>query len=89
MGKSKKLRLKVNTTSPTGLQDLKKFNLDHEVSNSDRRLIIQKIETQLQEGAENQIHGLQALSTLCYNEVFIKSILNSDIVRITAPLVSF
>lgn len=86
MGKSKKLRLKANVTSPTGLLDSKK--IEQEFTTTDRRSIINNIETSLQQGGDSEMDALQQLSTLCYNEVFIKAILNSDIVRITAPLVS-
>lgn len=78
MGKAKKV--KPSKPNPTGIV----VEEDLELSNNERP--IQSILDQIQSpNPEDKMVGLQALSMLCQNEQNIKSIVDSEIVRIVAP----
>lgn len=86
MGKTKKGKSKAGKTNPTGLPSMQELEMeDEEVATGSRP--IQMILEQLQSPSpDEKMCGLQALSTLCQKEHNIKSIVDSDIVRIAAPL---
>lgn len=85
MGKTKKGKSKAGKTNPTGLPTMQELEMEDEEVSESRP--IQMILEQLQSPSpDEKMCGLQALSTLCQKEHNIKSIVDSDIVRIAAPL---
>lgn len=85
MGKTKKGKSKPHKKNPTGLQSLR--DLENEDDSTTNGNPINNIIDQLQSASNDEkMCGLQTLSTLCQRELSIKQIVDSDIVRITAPL---
>lgn len=83
MGKTKKGKSNSHKVNPTGLRSMQ----DLENEESEAVGPIQSILEQLQSpSSDEKMCGLQALSTLCQKEHSIKRIVDSEIVRITAPL---
>lgn len=88
MGKLKKPRTRAakrNTVGvPTNISDIDEFDAEDELSGP-----VQPIMDQLQSvSVEEKMCGLQTLSTLCQNNTNIPTIMESDIVRIAAPLLA-
>ncbi|CAG9798168.1 unnamed protein product [Chironomus riparius] len=85
MGKTKKGKSKPHKKNPTGLQSLR--DLENEGDGSTSSGPINTIIDQLQSASNDEkMCGLQSLSTLCQRELNIKQIIDSDLVRIAAPL---
>ncbi|CAO1371804.1 unnamed protein product [Diamesa tonsa] len=85
MGKTKKGKSKAGKPNPTGLPTMQELEMeDEQVSGS--RPILMILEQLQSPSPDEKMCGLQALSTLCQKEHNIKSIVDSDIVRIAAPL---
>lgn len=85
MGKTKKGKSKPHKKNPTGLQSLRDLENEEDAGTSSNP--INNIIDQLQSASNDEkMCGLQTLSTLCQRELNIKQIIDSDIVRITSPL---
>ena len=85
MGKTKKGKSKPHKKNPTGLRTLRDLELDDSERNSNGP--ISTILDQLQSAStDEKMCGLQALSTFCQQEQNIQQILNSEIIRISSPL---
>lgn len=81
MGKTKKGKTKPHKINPTGLMSMSDVDLDESGGP------INSILDQLQcANSDEKMCGLQALSTLCQKEHNIQAIVDSEIVRIAAPL---
>lgn len=84
MGKTKKGKTKPHKVNPTGLQSVRDEAMDE---NSSEGGPVNSILEQLQSPSpDEKMCGLQALSMLCQKEHNIQAIVNSELVRITAPL---
>ena len=84
MGKTKKGKSKPHKINPTGIKSLRDEAMDE---NSSEGGPVNSILDQLQSPSpEEKMCGLQALSMLCQKEHNIQAIVNSEVVRITAPL---
>lgn len=85
MGKTKKGKPKAHKKNPTGIQSIRDLE-DEEESISTNNPINNIIDQLNSVNNDEKMCGLQTLSTLCQRELNIRQILNSDIVRISAPL---
>lgn len=84
MGKTKKGKPKPHKSNPTGLPSVRDFDMDENGSEGGP---ITSILEQLQSpSADEKMCGLQALSMICQKEHNIQAVVNSDLVRISAPL---
>ncbi|CRK86711.1 CLUMA_CG000544, isoform A [Clunio marinus] len=84
MGKTKKGKPKPHKSNPTGLVSMRELEMDENGSTGGP---INSIIEQLQSvNSDEKMCGLQALSTLCQREYNIQSIVDSEIVRIAAPM---
>lgn len=86
MGKTRKGKSKPHKKNPTGISSLRDLeNEDSSISSS--RGPINNILEQIQSASNDEkMCGLQTLSTLCQRELNTNEIINSDIIRIVAPL---
>lgn len=84
MGKTKKGRPKPHKSNPTGLRSMRDAEMDESGPSTGP---INSILEQLQNvNTDEKMCGLQALSTLCQKEHNIQAIVDSEIVRIAAPM---
>lgn len=81
MGKTTKGKTKPHKVNPTGLLSMK--DVDFDESGGPINSILDQLQAA---NSDEKMCGLQALSTLCQKEQNIQAIVDSDIVRITAPL---
>lgn len=84
MGKTKKGKAKPHKTNPTGLRSARDEELDENASEGGP---VNSIIEQLQSPSpDEKMCGLQAMSLFCQKNYNIQAIINSELVRITAPL---
>lgn len=84
MGKTKKGKTTPHKKNPTGLRSLRDMEMEDE---SNPGGPIATILDQLQSAStDEKMCGLQALSTFCQQEKNIQQILNSEIIRVSSPL---
>lgn len=85
MGKTKKPRKRLPKQNPAGLPNANDFDEfdDEEIPSGPINPIMDQLQSV---SVEEKMCGLQTLSTLCQNNTNIPMIMESDIVRIAAPL---
>lgn len=84
MGKTKKGKPKPHKVNPTGLRSVRDEEMD---DNSSEGGPVNSILEQLQSpSSDEKMCGLQALSMLCQKEHNIQAIVESELVRMAAPL---
>jgi HEAT repeat-containing protein 3 len=84
MGKMKKGKPKPHKANPTGLVSMSEIDMDENGESAGPIAVI--LEQLSSASTDEKMCGLQTLSTLCQREQNIQSIVESEIVRITSPL---